>query len=75
MKQLTYQDINLPAGKPVSTDAIEMTIANVAATLRRWHRHSAQRRQLAELSTQLLDDLGITETQRFEEISKPFWRA
>jgi len=75
MKQLTYQDINLPTGKAFSADAIKMSIANVAATLRRWHQRCAQRRRLAGLSTLLLDDMGITEAQRFEEISKPFWRV
>lgn len=75
MKHLTYQDINLPTGKASGADAIEISIANVAATLRRWHRRSEQRRRLAGLSIRLLDDAGITEAQRFEEISKPFWRA
>jgi len=75
MKQLTYQDIDLPTGKASSADAIDTSIANVEATLRRWHRRSEQRRRLAGLSIRLLDDAGITEAQRFEEISKPFWKA
>jgi uncharacterized protein YjiS (DUF1127 family) len=52
-----------------------MSSANMAATLRRWHQRSAQRRRLAGLSNRLLDDMGITDERRFEEISKPFWRA
>jgi uncharacterized protein YjiS (DUF1127 family) len=75
MKQLTYQDIHLPTGKALNASPIEMTIANVAASLRRWHRRSAQRQKLAGLSTRSLDDIGITEAQRFDEISKPFWRV
>ena len=75
MKQLTYQDIELPTGKASGAHGIDISIANVAAILRRWHRRSEQRRRLAGLSIRLLDDAGITEAQRFEEISKPFWRA
>jgi uncharacterized protein YjiS (DUF1127 family) len=75
MKQLNYQDISLPTGKASGADAIEIAIANVAASLRRWHRRSAQRRRLAGLPIDLLDDMGITEAQRLDEISKPFWRA
>ena len=75
MKQLTYQDINLPTGKVISTDAIKMRIANVVTSMHRWHQRSEQRHRLARLSTRLLDDMGITKVQRLEEISKPFWRA
>jgi len=75
MKQLTYQEINLPAVKAFGTGAIEVSLANVAAILRRWRRRSAERRRLAVLSVHLLEDAGLTEAQRYEEISKPFWRA
>jgi uncharacterized protein YjiS (DUF1127 family) len=75
MKQLTYQEINSSTGSASGTDAIEVSLANMLASLRRWRQRSAQRRRLAGLSYRLLDDMGITEAQRFEEISKPFWRA
>ena len=75
MKQLTFQEINLPTGRSFSVDDIKMSSANMAATLRRWHQRSAQRRRLAGLLNRLLDDMGITGERRFEEISKPFWRA
>ena len=75
MNQLTYQDINLPTVRVISADTIKMSIAHVVATLRQMHQRSAQRQRLARLSIRLLDDIGITEAQRFEEISKPFWKA
>ena len=76
MKQLIYfPNIYPPAGEASAVDAVEKSFAKVVANLRRWHRRSAQRRQLAVLSVRLLDDAGITEAQRLEEISKPFWRA
>jgi uncharacterized protein YjiS (DUF1127 family) len=30
--------------------------------------------QLARLDSRLLADAGISEAQRYEELSKPFWR-
>ena len=75
MKQLTYEEINPSAGSTSGADTIEVTLENMLATLRRWRQRSAQRRRLAGLSICLLEDIGITEAQRFEEIGKPFWRA
>jgi len=76
MKQLIYvPNIRLPADKPSAADAIDKSIARVAAILRRWNQRSEQRRQLAGLSIRKLDDIGITEAERLAEVSKPFWRA
>ncbi|QJP06770.1 DUF1127 domain-containing protein [Pseudomonas multiresinivorans] len=42
--------------------------------LRRWHHNARTRRQLAELTSLQLADLGISPSERVREISKPFWR-
>ncbi|MDF2488616.1 MAG: hypothetical protein K0S77_1238 [Pseudomonas sp.] len=39
-----------------------------------WQRRLSSRRQLARLDARLLADAGISEAQRYEELSKPFWR-
>ena len=44
------------------------------STLLLWQRRIASRRQLARLDARLLADAGISETQRYQELSKPFWR-
>lgn len=44
------------------------------STLLLWQRRITSRRQLARLDGRLLADAGITESQRYEELSKPFWR-
>ena len=76
MKQLTYfPNMYPPAGESSVVETIDKSIARAAATLRRWHQRSEQRRQLAGLSAHYLDDIGITEAERQAEISKPFWRA
>lgn len=37
-------------------------------------RNARTRRQLAELTSRQLADLGISPSERVREISKPFWR-
>jgi len=44
------------------------------ANLMLWQRRIASRHQLARLDSRLLADAGISEAQRYEELSKPFWR-
>lgn len=39
-----------------------------------WQRRLSSRRQLARLDARLLADAGISEAQRYAELSKPFWR-
>ncbi|UFH49448.1 DUF1127 domain-containing protein [Pseudomonas sp. KNUC1026] len=46
----------------------------VAANVSLWQRRIASRHQLARLDSRLLADAGISESQRYEELSKPFWR-
>ena len=47
---------------------------NLLATLLLWQRRIVSRRQLARLDTRLLADAGISESQRYAELGKPFWR-
>ncbi|MBO3275871.1 DUF1127 domain-containing protein [Pseudomonas schmalbachii] len=47
---------------------------SLVTTVRMWRRRVASRRQLARLDPRLLADAGISEAQRFAELSKPFWR-
>ncbi|MBP3933313.1 MAG: DUF1127 domain-containing protein [Pseudomonas sp.] len=46
----------------------------VLANLMLWQRRISNRHQLARLDSRLLADAGISEAQRYEELSKPFWR-
>ena len=47
---------------------------HLLATLLLWRRRIISRRQLARLDTRLLADAGISESERYAELSKPFWR-
>jgi len=44
-------------------------------TLTLWKARRRARRQLADLSDQMLQDIGITRDQVEREYDKPFWRA
>lgn len=46
----------------------------IASNLLLWQRRVSSRRQLARLDARLLADAGISEAQRQQELSKPFWR-
>ena len=46
----------------------------VLANLMLWQRRISSRHQLARLDSRLLADAGISEAQRYEELSKPFGR-
>jgi len=46
----------------------------VIAALTVWQRRIVSRRQLARLDARLLADAGISESQRYVELNKPFWR-
>ena len=60
------------ASDPVNTQA-SMPLRDLA-NLRMWPRRISSRHQLARLDSRLLADAGISEAQRYEELSKPFWR-
>jgi uncharacterized protein YjiS (DUF1127 family) len=46
----------------------------IVRQLHQWHQNARTRRQLAELTSVQLADLGISPSERVREISKPFWR-
>jgi uncharacterized protein YjiS (DUF1127 family) len=58
-----------PATNPLS--GMQHTFCTL---LRQWHQNTRTRRQLAELTSLQLADLGISPSERVREISKPFWR-
>lgn len=44
-------------------------------TVALWRSRARQRRALADLSPELLNDIGVSPRQAFLESRKPFWRA
>ena len=48
--------------------------AQLVTLLNTWYQRSRQRRQLAQLSDRLLDDIGLDRATALAEAAKPFWR-
>ncbi|WP_079204218.1 DUF1127 domain-containing protein [Pseudomonas sp. CC6-YY-74] len=57
-----------------SSNATSGLPLRMVAALLIWQRRVTSRRQLARLDARLLADAGISEAQRYAELSKPFWR-
>nr|WP_316250880.1 DUF1127 domain-containing protein [Pseudomonas simiae] len=49
-------------------------LRHTASTLAKWPRLAYERRQLSQLDSRELSDLGISPGDRMAELSKPFWR-
>ncbi|PSJ47750.1 hypothetical protein C7H85_02710 [Zobellella endophytica] len=67
MNPISYQQTHTidTAGQPVS---------GPFSTLSTWLQRSRTRRQLSELPAYLLKDIGLNESDRYQEVSKPFWQ-
>lgn len=49
-------------------------LRRVMETLQIWQQRARTRRQLAALDERQLSDIGISSSERLEELRKPFWR-
>ncbi|WP_024872379.1 DUF1127 domain-containing protein [Tolumonas lignilytica] len=49
------------------------TLSHLQHMLLLWKQNWLTRRQLAQLSSEDLRDIGLTEAQRQEELNKSFW--
>lgn len=63
-----------PALPAPSNSGLGQWIKAIVQPLCKWHQNARTRRQLAELTSLQLADLGISPSERVREISKPFWR-
>ena len=50
------------------------TMAAVMQTLRTWTKRASTRRELSQLSYQMLEDIGVEPSEAMHEANKPFWR-
>lgn len=51
-----------------------LPLHRVMQQLRLWQQRVRTRRQLAALDARQLADVGISHSERLDELSKPFWR-
>ena len=49
-------------------------LSRIPSLLMQWQRRSSERTHLRDLDAYLLDDVGMSRTDRDREARKPFWR-
>jgi|GEM_PF-6759079 len=74
MSMMTQNCYGEPYGQPCAT-ALPAQRPSLRALLSCWMARREERLQLAALSSELLDDIGITRADARREAAKPFWRA
>ena len=57
------------------THSTQSMVAQPWEVIQLWHSRARQRRQLADLSPELLRDVDISLDAARAEAAKPFWRA
>ena len=60
------------ATRPLS---VSSAFGRVVATVAVWRERARQRRHLAEMSAQMLRDIGVSVSAARAEAGKPFWLA
>ena len=71
MERTLSSDLFFDHSQSTGSSAIPL---RMFSTLMLWQRRIVSRSQLARLDARLLADAGISEAQRQNELSKPFWR-
>ena len=61
-----------PTGEAASMEIRSFT-DRISSLLATWKRRHQTRRHLAHMSSYMLEDIGITEAERVEELDKFFW--
>ena len=51
----------------------KQTVRKIWATLKKWQEVSRQRRELSNLSDDLLKDIGLSKVDAEREVNRPFW--
>lgn len=58
----------------VRKPSLRQRLQRLRALLSGWQRNARTRRQLAALDDRQLADVGISHSERQDELDKPFWR-
>ena len=55
-------------------DYLLVKLKNCLLVFKQWHENKRTRDHLSEMSPHLLKDIGISESERQEELGKKFWQ-
>lgn len=75
MKQTTCTELQVPSVQQQFFSVASHLMVRMRKTVHTWYQRHTTRTELAQLSWWELDDVGITEAQRLDEVNKPFWKA
>ncbi len=56
-------------------DALRNAAVDTLGLVVTWYARAHQRRQLVELDSRLLDDIGVSRAEVLTEFDKPVWRS
>ena len=73
MKQATYTYFDMTGAQEFWPQVAKRYLARAVDMPITWYRRKMDRIHMSELSPRLREDVDMTETQWFNEISKPFW--
>ena len=72
---ITHAPIQIPMKTSCATTVNNTTTRPVPRGLfQTWSSRMAYRRELTRLDSHMLADAGISEMERHQELSKPFWK-
>jgi uncharacterized protein YjiS (DUF1127 family) len=63
-----------PSARVAGTDRPSL-LARVASTLRLWRKRIREKRALERLDERDLHDIGVSFSDVYAELNRPFWRA
>jgi len=73
--QISHAPASRTNGKaPRFSNRLSGLLASLAETSDIWIERLQQRRELAELDSRMLDDIGLDKAAVERELAKPFWR-
>jgi len=70
---MTTTTIRLP--DTVQDDVVRPAVLAGLETLKLWRSRARQRQHLNRLTSEQLDDIGISVSEAIAEVAKPMWRA
>lgn len=70
-----HQSITYPQNTASLRLPIREILKGFLGMLKHWRQRSRSRRALAELDERLLQDVGLTASDAYNECSLPFWRS
>ena len=68
------EDLDIAALTFAAVERVEGFAANITQVAKTWVSRSHERRQLAQMNSRMLDDIGLTPADVDRETSKFFWQ-